>query len=75
MEDDSFVNGIISDIDTHRHLYIVTFNEPVSLMPAEEPVEGWTDNAYPSTVLELTDEELDMILGRKLIGTNVHYHF
>ena len=75
MEDDSFVNGIITDIDTRRHLYIVTFDEPVSLMPAEEPVAGWSDNAYPSTVLELTDEELDMILGRKLIGTNVHYHF
>jgi hypothetical protein len=75
MEDDSFVNGIITDIDTRRHLYIVTFEEPVSLMPAEEPNGGWSDNAYPSTVLELTDEDLDLILGRKLIGTNVHYHF
>lgn len=75
MEDEGFVNGIIKDIDTRRHLYIVTFDEPVSLMPAEEPAKGWSDNAYPSTVLELTDEDIDLVLDRKLIGTNVHYHF
>lgn len=75
MDEGSPVYGTIIDIDFKRQLYIVSFKESISLMPSEEPANGWSDNAYPSKILELSDNDLLNILSKKLIGTSIHYHF
>lgn len=75
MEDGYLTEGQITAIDKLQRLYIVSFKEPISLMPSEEPEGGWVDNAFPEETLRLTEEEVLKVLKKELIGTNLHYHF
>lgn len=75
MEEGGTCIGVITALDSQRNLYIVTFEDEVSLMPAEEPVGGWGDNGYPQKTHKLTENEYMLIANRKIIGTTLHYHF
>jgi len=75
MEEGDTCIGEITALDTTHKLYLVTFEDDVSLMPSEEPESGWVDNSYPKKTHRLSENDIMLIANRKLIGTTIHYHF
>lgn len=75
MEDGGKCVGTIIGIDANNMEYKVRFQEDVSLIPAKEPDEGYSDNAFPEKIHIITEATLKDILAKKLVGTTVHYHF
>lgn len=75
MEDGYDCLGKIVGIDNNQKLYIVLFEEAVSIMPVEEPLDGWKDNDFPEKELKLTEDIINGIIEGKLEGTTLHYHF
>lgn len=75
MEEGGTCIGEITALDNLHRKYVVTFEDDISLMPAEEPEGGWIDNSYPQKTLKLSENEFMLIANRKLIGTTIHYHF
>ena len=73
MEDGGNAVGTI--VSTENELYIIHFPYAVSLIDKEEPEGGWSDNDWPKTELEITDDVIDAIKEGYYIGTTCHYHF
>ena len=55
--------------------YEVIFPFAVSIVPIEESVGGWKDNAFPSKVLLLSEKDIQVIHNGEYEGTENHYHF
>ena len=75
MEDGYECLGKIVGIDNNQKSYIVLFEEAVSIMPVEEPSDGWKDNDFPKKELNLTEDTINGIIKGQFEGTTLHYHF
>lgn len=73
MEDGGNTVGIVISIASG--FYKIRFPFAVSLIEKEEPEGGWSDNDWPKTELEITDDVIDAIKEGYYIGTTCHYHF